>query len=318
MISPCPLPVPAGFSSRREIDQAGVDFSNAPPNDPVSAESVQLYRTFRMCCLSTTLGVVAAARMPARALVSVRLKRLDSILRKIKRDSFGAPLSQMYDVVGVRIVCESLQDVLALSGSIRSLPEFAKCNDYINAESPSGARYRAVHLIMRFKQPLTADKSISVRFEIQVRSFLQHQWAVWTESKGERAKAGRVEGDLDERQEIQSEHFRNVSERIAGWEGRNPGKVWQPLPPFSGGRDIAVAWGPPSGAPMCELFHDDVAAAVKHLNYLETVFPGQRGNALLLVGVTDQGNAEKILHLTHPLQTAGGADEPEIWLPPDA
>ena len=317
MTSACPPPAaPTGFNSQADIDRAGVAFSKAPPDDPIAAEPVQRYREFRMHCLATTLDIVAAARMSPRALVSVRLKRLDSIHRKVTRGSFGAGLGRMYDVVGVRVVCESLRDVRGLSGRIRSLPECSGVNDYTERESPSGARYRAIHHIMRFQQPLTADKCIAVRFEIQVRSFYQHQWAVWTESKGERAKAGRVDGELDENLRKQLEGFRELSGRIARWEEQHPGDVQKELPQFSGGRDIAVAWRRRNAPPSCELFGDDVNAAVDHLNFLEGQFPASRNDALLLVGVTDPGNAEKILRLTHPLAIEGAAAEPEHWMPP--
>ena len=198
-----------------------------------------------------------------------------------------------------------------MSCRIRALPQFYRLKDYLDVAHPAATGYRAVHHIMRFRQPLTETDGINVRFEIQVRSYYQHQWAVWSESLGESVKEGG--GTADVRRDL-----RELSDRIARWEEGNPRTVQHRLPVYSGGQDIVVAWRQEAGEPVCYGFLRDVGRAVQWLNYLEAKYPAERGNALLLVGVTSPGEAPRILHLTHPLYTMPRLLAPEYWMPLDS
>ena len=308
-IPPCPIPFPnseIAFASLGDISRAGNAFS-ASSYDVNAFKVVQQYRVYRMLCLTTTLSIVNSAHMPSHCLVSVRLKRLDSIRRKIGRGDKQFALGQMDDVIGVRIVCPSFQSTCDLSERVQSLPEFYRQKNYIFVPHPAETGYRAIHHIMRFRQPLTEAASINVRFEIQVRSFYQHQWAVWSESFGERTKVG--VGPNNTRSEL-----RSLSNHIAEWESNNPNELQYQLPEYSSGRDTIVAWKQEREAPMYHHFYNDVDRAVEWLNYLEKRYPANRGNALLLVGVTTRGDAERILRLTHPLYMSRVVG-PEYWMP---
>ncbi len=307
----CPAPASdsnAGFASLGDIDRLGAAFCAAAHNIATITE-VQKYRLFRMRCLKTTLGIVEAAGMPSRALVSVRLKRLDSIRRKINRGENQFRLGQMDDVIGVRVICPDYQTANNLSGRIQSLPDSYRLKDYIREPHPTNTGYRSIHHIIRFQQPLTETKNIHVRFEIQVRSFYQHQWAIWSEHQGEAVKVGfgseEIKADL-----------RELSNRIALWEERNPCKIQHELPHYTGREDIVVAWRQKHAEPSCHFFQNEVERAVKWLNYMETKYPAERNDALLLVGVAAQGEAKKVLGMTHPLYVANRIIEPEYWMPP--
>ena len=300
----------ADFVSLGEVDRAGVAFcTNA--YDAAAVTAVQRYRMFRMRCLTTTLAAVDEADPPPRALVSVRLKRLDSIRRKINRGATRFGLGRMDDVVGVRVVCPSYRAARSMSCRIRALPQFYRLKDYLDVDHPAATGYRAVHHIMRFRQPLTETDGINVRFEIQVRSYYQHQWAVWSESLGESVKeGGGTEGVRED--------LRALSGRIAQWETRNPDEIQHRLSAYSGGRDVVVAWRQEVGEPICYSFLRDVGRAVQWLNYLERRYPAERGNALLLVGVANAGEAPGVLHLTHPLYTMPRLVTPDYWMPPNS
>ena len=311
--TPCLAPVSnfeTRFGSLGDINRAGAAFC-AAAHDTDTVDAVQQYRMFRMQCLATTLSIVDAASMPCHALVSVRLKRLDSIRRKISRDKNNFNLGRMDDIIGVRVVCANLEATRALGCRIKQSPEFYRLKDYLFEEHPAGTGYRAIHHIMRFSQPLSETKNINVRFEIQVRSYYQHQWAIWSESQGELVKAGggsqQVKTDL-----------RDLSGRIAHWEERNSRKLQYQLPVYTRGEDIIVAWRQKFTEPTCYSFQGEVNKAVEWLNYLETKYPAERGNALLLVGITDPGEAQKVLSLTHPLYTMSRIVSPEYWMPPNS
>ena len=65
-------------------------------------------------------------------------------------------------------------------------------------------------------------------------------------------------------------------------------------------------------------FQDEVQNAVDWLNYLETTYPGERENALLLVGVTPATATLRVLQLTHPLFTGARVLDPRYWMPPSS
>ena len=304
----CSLPQKElGFSTLADITRVGGVFCKSPSN-LTAVESVQKYRAFRMGCLETTLDMVDAMQPPSQTLVSIRLKRLDSIRRKITRKDAKFELGQMDDIIGVRIICPSFQEVLDMSKRIRNSPEFYRPKDYLQHPHPKSTGYRAIHHIMRFPQALSENKFIPVRFEIQVRSLLQHRWAVWSESHGENTKAGKA----SEKIKLELQGF---SEQIEKWEKSNPDISQGQLLPYTNAKNIIVAWRQKNSLPLWIGFREKTNNAILYLNRLETKYPDERGNALLLVGVSNSGEVEKILSQTHPLYM-GRVIAPKFWLPP--
>lgn len=301
----CPATDRAPFATLGDVNRLGEAFC-AKPMAPEFLAGVQDYRAFRMQCLATTLRILNACGPPARSLVTVRLKRLDSILRKLTRHGANFRLGTLDDVVGVRVICQSVSDVIALSSRIKLSSSRYRVKNYI--DDPAFTGYRGIHHIMRFGQPASADSSLTVRYEIQVRTYLQHQWAVWSESHGERAKIGQSDA-------AHHEELRSVALDIARWEESNPARIQEKLLPYSDVRTIAVCWRPPRGPATPFLFHDDVRAAVSWLNHLEADHHAHRENALLLVGVTEHVDIGRALKLTHPLYVGASVVHPRFYLP---
>ena len=294
----------APYANLAVIDRIGTAFCESA-RDTDRVEEVQQYRSFRMRCLKTTLSIVDACDVPIRATMSVRLKRLDSIRRKIGRVNTNFSLGRLDDVVGVRVVCEDLGTVRGFSKRIQASPHFYRLKDYISEPAHTG--YRGINHILRFRQPVTEEHSINMRFEVQVRTYLQHQWAVWSESHGEAVKLGTgVEGE--------HENLRRLSREIDSWEAENRSKIQTTLPHYSGGHSIAVCWRVPHGPVTPHLFMNDAQGAVTWLNYLEMTYPADRANALLLVGVADVTEVERLLQLTHPLFTGNRVIDPVHWM----
>ena len=293
------------FATLGDVNRLGEAFC-AKPLARESLTGVQGYREFRMQCLATTLRILDACAPPVRSLVTVRLKRLDSIRRKLTRHGTNFQLGTLDDVVGVRVICQSVSDVITLSGRIEHSPSLYRIKDYI--DEPAFTGYRGIHHIMRFKQPASAGSSLTVRYEIQVRTCLQHRWAVWSESHGERAKIGQSDA-------ARHEDLRSVALDLARWEDSNPARIQEELLRYSGVRTIAVCWRPPHGPAAPLPFHDDVRGAVSWLNHLEAAYPARRENALLLVGVAEHANIERALRLTHPLYVGARALHPRFYIP---
>lgn len=293
------------FTTLGDINRLGAAFCTEPQALEHVA-GVQGYRAFRIQCLATTLRILDACGPPARSIVSVRLKRLDSIRRKINRPGTNFRLGTLDDVIGVRVICQSVADVMAVSARIERSPHFHRSKNYIDAPAASG--YRGIHHIMQFDQPASADRSLAARYEIQARTYLQHRWAVWSEAHGERAKIGQAE-------DIQQEQLRSASLEVARWEATNRAPAQDDLLAYSGARSIVVCWQPSRGPTTPFLFHDDLGAAVTWLNHLEGTYPAQRENALLLVGVAAHTDIERALRLTHPLYVGVRPVHPRFYIP---
>ena len=301
---------PFSFTSIGDVDRLGLRFRD-DPFGPSATESVQEYRRFRMRCLATSLGLLEEAGLPRHALISVRLKRLDSIHRKIARKNMNFGLGRLDDVVGIRVVCESVKSVLEFSQRIRSIDEFYREKDYIHFTHPANTGYRGMHLILRFQQALPG-KSIPVRFEVQVRTFLQHQWAIWSESHGEATKIG--QGAPETARKLQM-----LSNRIAAWESANASLLQRDLPNVQNVQNVVVVWrANESSEPFFQFFDVHGDEAVNWLRFLETEHPLHRATALLLVGISDPTQALDVLRITHPLYTGNRILEPEYWMPRDS
>ena len=294
----------AAYPSLGAIDRIGVAFCQSP-NSPACLAELQDYRAFRMRCLATTLGIVDGCGAPPNAVVSVRLKRLDSIRRKLNRVNASFTLGRLDDVIGVRVICQSLQDVLDFGSRIELLPE-SRIKNYV--DNPAATGYRGVHGILTFSQHAGAGVELRARFEVQVRTHLQHRWAVWSESHGEAVKVGAGKSEVHRR-------LRQISEKIANWESDNPDAVPFKLPQYVGGRSLAVCWQPEHGPTTLDYFEDDVEEALKWLYYLEERHPERRREALLLVGVAKHSDTERLIQTTHPLYAGVRVIDPMHWMP---
>lgn len=116
-------------------------------------------------------------------LISDRLKRMESILSKLRRFR-NMGLERMQDIGGVRIVCHDLQRLQLVVQALCTEFGISKNNesafrDYIRRPSPSG--YRGIHIIKKFSSNL---HQYELPIEVQIRTKLQHLWATSVETVG--------------------------------------------------------------------------------------------------------------------------------------
>lgn len=114
--------------------------------------------------------------------IAQRLKRIEAIRDKLRRFE-RLDLSVMQDIAGLRIVVRDTRTAKKLiryllemrehSGYFELLPNRIK--DYI--ETPKSSGYRSLHLVYRGK-----EKYKRLFFELQIRTELQHAWAVAVET----------------------------------------------------------------------------------------------------------------------------------------
>lgn len=120
------------------------------------------------------------------ALVSQRLKRISSIIKKLKIHK-KMHLSRMQDIGGLRIVVENIKEVTLIRDELievgkhsRSKFSFANEKDYI--ETPPESGYRSIHLVYKYDKTIPLKKQC--RVEIQIRTRIQHSWATAIEVMG--------------------------------------------------------------------------------------------------------------------------------------
>ena len=118
------------------------------------------------------------------AIVVQRLKRLDSILGKIKRFP-NMSLYRMQDLGGCRVIVDSIDKVYKSvnrfkNSKIRHI--FKKEDDYIKNPKQSG--YRSYHMVYQFQSDDNETYNKNILIEIQFRTKLQHIWATAVEMMG--------------------------------------------------------------------------------------------------------------------------------------
>ena len=155
------------------------------------------------------------------AIVAERLKRLDSIVGKLKREQ-SMNLWTMQDLGGCRVIVPTIQDVydyFERYDKSRKRHIFKKKYDYIKEPKLSG--YRSLHAVYEYQSDRNETYNKNMLIEIQFRTHLQHVWATAVETMGlftkESIKSGFGSDDV-------KRFFVLVSALIAK-------KERQPLPP---------------------------------------------------------------------------------------
>jgi len=124
-----------------------------------------------------------ANRVDTDAIVAQRMKRVPSIISKLRRED-RMRLSRMQDLGGCRAIVSDVSQVYSLRELYqisRDRHELANERDYI--EDPKDSGYRGIHLIFKYK----SDRSPTFdnhRIEIQLRTKIQHAWATSVEIAG--------------------------------------------------------------------------------------------------------------------------------------
>jgi ppGpp synthetase/RelA/SpoT-type nucleotidyltranferase len=131
-----------------------------------------------------------AHKVDSHALISQRLKRMSSVMRKLRRNqTHTMRLTSMNDMGGCRAV---VSDMKSLNALVRSMTVADKKNpnrsheledwyDYI--ANPKADGYRGVHYIFKYQSQSEKTKQWNgYRVEMQIRTQLQHAWATAVET----------------------------------------------------------------------------------------------------------------------------------------
>ena len=117
--------------------------------------------------------------------VAQRLKRLPAIEAKLRR-SRTMRLSRMQDIGGCRAVLPCVADLLAANGDVdRGFRPHDLLRRYDYLAQPRASGYRGIHLVYAYRPEDGGDGALAgLRVEVQLRSRLQHAWAMAVETVG--------------------------------------------------------------------------------------------------------------------------------------
>lgn len=183
--------------SNAAIDQAGRKLLEETLTFSERRECVKVVENWRALHANPLVAFVLylrknVAQFDKDAIVVQRLKRMSSILGKLKRST--TRLSRMQDIGGCRVIVKDITSVYGLRDTMLSAQrahELVKENDYIHTPKSSG--YRGIHLIYKYHTQKKMDYNDTF-VEVQIRTKLQHLWATSVEAVdtycGESLKAG--------------------------------------------------------------------------------------------------------------------------------
>jgi len=118
-----------------------------------------------------------------KALVAQRLKRIPSIIEKLRRFP-GMKLSRMQDIGGLRAVVRDMTKVQLLYDNYKKTHfRHGLINEHNYINSPKTSGYRSIHLVYRYNNPLAPDYN-GLLIELQLRTRKQHAWATAVETMG--------------------------------------------------------------------------------------------------------------------------------------
>ncbi len=120
------------------------------------------------------------------ALVSQRLKRIPSIVKKLKMQK-SMQLARMQDIGGLRIVVDGVSEVNLIRDEIKKVESHSKfkftfVNEKNYIKNPQKSGYRSIHMVYKYEKNIPSEKQC--RVEIQIRTKLQHSWATAVEVMG--------------------------------------------------------------------------------------------------------------------------------------
>lgn len=170
--------------SKREVRRAGATITLPSASSEKRAEAESIVNYWRriheqpMRALMEEASAIIADE--PTALLAGRIKKLGTIVDKMRRPQAPTDLDTLYDIAGGRIIVDDMIALDRVCHRLASSPFLDQArtqrHDYVTAPKPSG--YRARHLIFRYAD-LPCGHTLSA--ELQVRTSLQHLWATAVE-----------------------------------------------------------------------------------------------------------------------------------------
>lgn len=173
--------------SRTQVDKAGERLKN----DEITQDTMETLSAWRSvhaypvnAFQSLIRQKIRNASMEKDSVIAQRLKRLPSIVAKLKRFK-EMKLSRMQDIGGIRVIVSDVPSVRKLYeliiNSRTKLKPSKEERDYIKGPKPDG--YRGLHQSFQYYS-IGHSELNGLRIELQIRTRLQHAWATAVETLG--------------------------------------------------------------------------------------------------------------------------------------
>lgn len=230
--------------------------------------------------------------LPGRSLVAGRIKRSDAIVRKLRRRG-SSKLTNMADIVGLRVIVPCLDDVVTVRLALDEHPHFAlppKFQDYV--VSPQDSGYRALHVFLTYPSVLPGSGSeLDVLVEIQVRTYLQHLWASVSEGFGQQVKEGGGKPAV-------RQFLARLSHAISEYEDSSGSSDQVDLTPLQGPLQFFAMQFDTAGKELvrCDSIGSSIGHALELFEYLESDGSKSATRETVLLG--SQGS-ESDIRVTH-------------------
>lgn len=171
--------------SKKQIDLAGKTIASPSLNPEELHAALEVVNNWRASHAYPLQVITNNLRLNNRnAIVVQRLKRLDSIIGKLKRYP-GMNLYRMGDLGGCRVIVDSVDDVYeSVSRYRNSRIRHILKRETDHIKNPKTSGYRSYHLIYQFYSDRKDTYNKNMLIEIQFRTKLQHIWATAVEIMG--------------------------------------------------------------------------------------------------------------------------------------
>lgn len=289
------------LSSNRAIAGAGERFREYEEL-PGDWDLLLRYREFATQDLVRVFESIRSRVAGIPGLLSCRVKRLDSIVRKLRRQH-SMDLVRMDDIVGFRLIVPTPVHQNQVLEAFEGDGLAHRVRDY-RVTAPIG--YRAVHLIFRRELQLPGASSPSnYPYELQLRTYFQHLWASTSESFGEKVK----EGGGDESVRL---YLDELSDRIEREEGNAPERLQMEAIYQNAGLALYLLGfnHRSKNLEKAEPFGGDVHRALLYFGYLEEAARKDLGNEVVLLGCSSTLDELRVTHLRY-FQPDGIPDLPD-------
>ncbi|MEK4131622.1 hypothetical protein NYE67_18520 [Solibacillus sp. FSL W8-0474] len=164
--------------------------------------------------------------------IDFRAKEVDSFVKKAIKDKYTYPQEEIHDLVGIRVITFVKSDVIKVCDVIKPLFKIDNDNSSDKGKELGDNKvgYRSVHYVAELTESRTDlpenKKYKGIKFEIQVRTILEHAWADISHDKDYKFKGVLpVENDIKRRfslaaatLELLDREFDNISKEIDEYE----------------------------------------------------------------------------------------------------
>lgn len=177
--------------------------STNPAEDDINL--LQQYRLSHKDIVKAVFDIVCreSMRINSDAICSFRIKRIDSIIRKLRRLKGYVELKSMRDIAGCRCILNSDAEVFKLMKALKNteLQLVQDINVYIGSKKKKTG-YQSIHMYVSLSN--YDNKCV----EIQIRSVAHHDWATFVEMMDLIYNTKIKEGTIRENSDIDNDFYK--------------------------------------------------------------------------------------------------------------